>query len=87
MSKKKTESVVRSLYQCSNAKVNGKEIYCAKGKAIGTGKGGKLNIEQLMSGKPLERRICQTCADYNEMGPPIPPEERGWMQMLKHKGG
>lgn len=69
----------RSLYQCLNAKVLGDNIYCAKGKAISKAKNPKLHIRQLMRGFPLEMSICQDCLDYDEMGPPIPKEERGWV--------
>jgi len=64
----------RSLYQCFNAKVLGDEIYCDKGHL-------SENILRLARGTPLELSICQTCSDYDEMGPPIPKDERGWLSI------
>ena len=62
--------VLRSLYQCSHVRVHGEHIHCAHGVV--------LLIYPLEQGKPLELRICQLCADYDEMGPPIPADQRGW---------
>jgi hypothetical protein len=73
----------RSLYQCFNAKVRGDRIECAKGHNLGY-KYGKiedsLSIRRLIRGAPLELAVCQECPDYDEMGPPIPKEERGWKE-------
>lgn len=73
----------RSLYQCAHAKVNteGEYIYCDKGHLFTRPVAniqGRLNIRMLMKGKPLEITTCQTCLDYEEMGPPVPPGERGY---------
>ncbi len=73
----------RSLYQCANARVLDKEIYCASGKLLGTSSRGKLGIEQLVRGRPLELAICQKCPDYDENGKPVPELERGWAHLLK----
>ncbi len=72
----------RSLYQCFNAKVKGPEIRCIKGHALsGTSNSGKVNIGQLVKGKPLEMQVCQGCLDYDEMGSPLPQNERGWVTL------
>ena len=73
--------VKRSLYQCSNAKVLGDKISCSEGYQLEKRFGGEngLNIIRLARGAPLELAICQGCPKYDEMGPPIPPEERGWL--------
>lgn len=68
----------RSLYQCLNAKVKGDRIYCAKGHPIGRANDGTVPLVSLVRGASLQRTICQDCSDYDEMGPPIPKEERGW---------
>jgi hypothetical protein len=70
----------RSLYQCFNARVSGEKIYCAKGHLLGDK--GVLHIRALVRGKPLELSVCQTCSDYDEMGPPVAKEDRGWSQTL-----
>ena len=66
----------RSLYECFNAKVLGDRIYCAKGHIFS--KSGEVNINRLARGTPLEMSVCQGCPDFDEMGPPVLPEDRGW---------
>ena len=74
----------RSLYCCFNAKVHGETISCSRGhfltKASVTG---SISTKRLRRGEPLELGICQTCGGYDEMGPPIPAEERGWIEIEK----
>jgi hypothetical protein len=72
----------RSLYQCFNAHVKDDRIYCSKGYNIGRAKDGTIPLVKLARGAPLEPSICQKCADYDEMGPPVPKEERGWLREL-----
>jgi len=68
----------RSLYQCSNARVKGKEIYCKMGRDLSAVSiSGNIGIGQLISGNPMEITICQDCLYYDEMGPPIPRNEMG----------
>jgi hypothetical protein len=67
----------RSLYQCSNARVKEGRIYCARGIPL-PGSGGIIHIRSLISGKPLEFGVCQQCESYDEMGPPVPVDDRGW---------
>ena len=72
-------TIKRSLYQCSEAKVRGDRIYCAKDHPIG-GKGNiTIPLNRLTRGDPLELTVCQRCPHYRRMGPPIPPEGRGWV--------
>jgi hypothetical protein len=72
----------RSLYQCFNARVKGDRIYCSKGYSIGTAKDGAMPVVKLARGAPLELGVCQECVDYDEIGPPVPKEERGWLKEL-----
>ena len=74
---------LRSLYQCSHAKVKTDAIRCEKGHRIGSSKNGTIELARLKRGVPLELRICQLCADYDEMGPPVPEKERGWAKLVK----
>lgn len=69
----------RSLYQCSNARIKGDKIYCKAGKVLVSVAKGNVSIKRLARGTPLELTVCQSCTDYDEMGPPVPPEERGWI--------
>ena len=62
----------RSLYQCLNAKIHNKKIYCLKGHPMNT------NIERAIRGEPLIMAFCQTCSDYDEMGSNLSYDERGW---------
>lgn len=68
----------RSLYQCLNAKVHGGIIYCAKGHRLGSQGNGTINILGLARGMPLVFKVCQQCADYDEMGFPVERHDRGW---------
>jgi len=96
----------RSLYQCAHAKVttDGGRIHCDKGHlfprpgpAAGPAAGPRqLNIRSLIKGKPMVLAICQNCPDYDEMGPPVPLKDRGyigakdWDKLIKlglDKGG
>ena len=67
----------RSLYQCLNAKVKGKRLYCSKGHEFSL----HASILALARGAPLELSCCQNCEDYDEMGPPVPAGERGWAKL------
>ena len=74
----------RSLYQCFNAKVQGETISCSRGhfltKASVTG---SISTKRLQRGEPLELTVCQACEAYDEMGPPIPAGERGWLNIAR----
>lgn len=79
----------RSLYQCAHAHVRGNNandarIVCIKGKRLHpNSKDGGLNYERLIRGAALEFYICQECELYEELGPPVPEEERGWLRTGK----
>jgi len=72
----------RSLYQCSEPKVMGGRIKCAKGHILSSSSlDGSVNIEKLVRGTPLVYKVCQECAEYDEMGPPVLKEDRGWAKL------
>lgn len=71
----------RTLYQCLNAKVQGEHICCSKGYSF-PAIGGCLKLLRLQRGDVLALGVCQKCPDYDEMGPPIPKEERGWAKKM-----
>jgi hypothetical protein len=80
------ESKKRTLYECSHARVNGELIYCRKGYALCPQHGnGHLDILHLARGLRLAFKPCQCCLDFDYMGPPVPPEERGWLQKEEMK--
>ena len=70
----------RSLYQCFNTKVKGEKLYCSKGHEFPIL---KTSIQALARGAPLIFSCCQNCEDYDEMGPPIPANERGWAKTAR----
>lgn len=79
------ESKKRTLYECSHARVKGETIYCDKGHQICLRPGnGHVDIVRLARGSRLAFKPCQTCLDFDSMGPPIPPEERGWLEKGTH---
>jgi len=75
------ESKKRTLYECAHARVNGDRIRCRKGHPllVRTEDNG-IDVKRLARGEPLAYNICQRCPDYDCMGPPVPPEERGWLK-------
>ncbi len=73
------ESKKRTLYECAHARVKGESICCGKGHPLHVRPGnGHLDISRLAKGKRLAFSFCQKCLDFDCMGPPVPPEERGW---------
>jgi len=74
--------IKRSLYQCSHARfpIKGDRIYCDKGHSLSriSRKDGTISVVRLARGEPLELTVCQLCRDFDELGPPVPREERGW---------
>ena len=75
------EKKERTLYQCSHARVKGDRIRCRKGHTLlKKSEDGGIDILRLARGEPLAFRICQGCPDFDFMGPPLPPEERGWLK-------
>ncbi len=75
----------RTLYECWHARVNGNRIYCRKEYPLSLRtKDRNIEVRRLARGEELALAPCQNCRDFDGMGPPIPPEERGW---IKKKGG
>ena len=75
------ESKRRTLYECANALVKGETIYCDKGHKLCLRPGnGHVDISRLARGKRLAFKICQGCPDFDFMGLPVPPTERGWLK-------
>ena len=71
----------RTLYECSHARVKGDRIRCRKGHPLlKKSEDGGIEITRLARGAPLAFRICQGCPDFDCMGPPLMPEERGWLK-------
>jgi len=69
-----------TLYECFHAKVKGDRIYCAKGyRFLTKSQDGSIGIGRLSSGKQLAFQVCQGCPDFDDMGPPVPAKERGWL--------
>jgi len=80
------ETKKRTLYECSLARVKGESIYCCKGYLLGLRPGnGHLDISRLARGQRLAFKACQDCLDFDCMGPPVPPEERGWLKKKESK--
>lgn len=73
----------RTLYECEYARVQGSRIYCYKGHIIArqTGKS-YLEISLLARGTSLAMSFCQQCKDFKSMGPPVPANEKGWLEQL-----
>ena len=75
------ETKKRTLYECAHARVNGESIRCCKGYPLNLRPGnGHLDINRLARGQRLAFKVCQNCPDYDCLGPPVPPEERGWLE-------
>ncbi len=71
----------RALYDCSHARVKGERILCRKDHPFSLKTDdGSIDVKRLARGEPLQLDICQGCADFDSMGPPIPEEERGWLK-------
>lgn len=71
---------VRTLYECSYARVHGAMIYCCKEHPINTQTGSVfIQIDCLARGRRLAMANCQQCPDFKSMGPPVPEKEKGWM--------
>lgn len=78
------DTVKRTLYECSEARVYGDRIRCRKRHLLSVkSEDGGIAIMRLARGEPMAYSVCQNCPDFDCMGPPVPPEEKGW---LKKKG-
>ena len=75
------EKVKRTLYECSHARVYGDRIRCGKGHPLlARTEDGGIAVRRLARGEPLAYSVCQGCPDFDCMGPPVPPEEKGWLK-------
>jgi hypothetical protein len=75
------ETKERTLYECLHARVNDGHIRCRKGyRLIPKSEDGGIGVGRLAKGQPLAFLVCQDCPDFEGMGPPVPPEERGWLK-------
>jgi len=63
-----------SLYECFEARIKDKYVYCAKGHRLGNG---NIHIRQVKRGAPLECSACKNCPDI-DYSPMEFPNERGW---------
>lgn len=80
------ETKKRTLYECAHARVKGDCIYCFKGYSLCIQPGnGHIDVSRLARGQRLAFKACQSCFDYDCMGPPVPPEERGWLKKKEAK--
>ncbi|AQU05291.1 hypothetical protein B1778_00680 [Dehalococcoides mccartyi] len=71
----------RTLYECAHARVKGESIYCCKGYQLHPRPGdGHVDISRLAKGQRLAFKPCQDCLDFDCMGPPVSPEDRGWLK-------
>ncbi|QNT75218.1 hypothetical protein [Dehalogenimonas etheniformans] len=65
-----------SLYECSNAIVQGDVIKCIAGHHLA--RNGEVWADRLQSGEELVFQVCQNCKDLDRAGRPVPEKERGW---------
>lgn len=73
---------MRTLYECSHARIQGKRIYCDRGYPLASKTGeGDLDVRMLAEGKALAFKVCQLCSDFDCLGPPVPEDERGWLKI------
>ena len=78
--------MTRSLYECSHARVKGCRILCRKGyPLLARTEDRGIDARRLSKGQPLAYGVCQNCPDFDSMGPPLPPEERGWLKIQETK--
>ncbi len=71
----------RALYECSHARVVGERILCRKYRRFSQKtEDGSIDVKRLARGEPLQLDVCQRCADFDILGPPVPEEERGWLK-------
>ena len=69
----------RTLYECSHARVDGRGIYCHRQHPLSDKSGnGHIDVRRLARGEPLSISVCQICPDFDRLGAPLLPEDRGW---------
>ena len=64
----------RSLFDCANARVHEKRVYCRAGKKLPT----TVAYWAVAAGRALRCNVCRHCVYYEPMGPPLPDIEKGW---------
>jgi hypothetical protein len=82
--KKKTK---RTLYECGQAKVRSRQIYCSQGLALSREGDGSLNIKYLEEGHSLIISVCQNCTEFTRIGQPVAEKDRGWQKLKEVKHG
>lgn len=76
--KKKEKRHLITLYDCQNARVKGKCIYCAKG--VNLSPEDTVNLDMAARGEPLVMPACQQCQEFELAAEDfIKPIERGWL--------
>ena len=84
--REKEQKMARSLYECSHARVKGDRIRCRRGyPLLVRAEDGGIDVRRLAKGQPLAYSVCRYCPDFDCMGPPVPPEERGWLKKKEAK--
>ncbi len=69
---------MRTLYDCSHARVYEDRIYCDKGYDLSkSSRDGSLSIKLLNNGWRLALPVCRDCSDFESMGPQTYVEEDG----------
>jgi len=66
-----------SLYECFEARIKDKYVYCAKGHRLGKW---HIHIRQVARGDKLVCKACQNCSDV-DYEPMQYPNERGWLEL------
>lgn len=77
----------RTLYECGQAKVKGRRIYCRQGLALSREGDGSLDIRYLAEGHSLIMAVCQTCTEFKRMGQPVAEKDRGWQKAKEELRG
>ena len=76
----------RTLYDCANTRVDGDEVHCRHGRELSPdSEGGTVALALVAKGEELALEVCQQCSDFNRMGPPLSPNDRGWLSKEKTK--
>jgi hypothetical protein len=70
--------ITHSLYECFNARVIGKKIYCKKGHFLFVGLI-EVGYDDLRLGEPLHCDSCRNCPDFDRIGDPISERDKGWI--------
>jgi len=66
-----------TLYRCSRAIVRGAVIRCDSHR-LGMHPDGTVSLKKLIRGEEMCFSICQTCPDFDDMGPTPKKVDRGW---------